>query len=275
MEHPLYEVYLWNDTYVSTEESESLRPIQDEAIYEVLRMEEGIPLFYAPHYARLCRSAERVGRPLPYDDGMVRHQLWALREMNSIKNSNVKMLWARGKDKDHFVVYASPVRELSDTERQGGCKTSLYPLERKNPNVKLQKDAYRETTSRIIQERDVFELLLTDEQDGIREASRANLFIIQNGAIHTAPDASVLMGITRMQVMQSIRERGYKLVEEPVPVQALPQVEAAFLTGTSIDVLPIKSIDGQLLPSAEHPIVQTLQKDYLKRVEEDKKAFRW
>lgn len=275
MEKPLYEIYLWNDTYVSTRESESLRPIQNNAIYEVLRMEEGIPLFFGPHFERLQRSAERVGRPLPYDEKTVLHQLWALKEMNGFTNSNIKMLWAEAAGQNHFVVYASPGREITAEERKKGCTTSLYPLERKNPNVKVQKDAYREKTAAIIKERGVFELLLTDETGCVREASRANLFLIRNGEIYTAPDDSVLMGITRMQVIKAIVQRGYTLREERLQEAELIGIEAAFLTGTSIDVLPIRSIDEIALPSAEHLMVQALQQDYLDRVREDKEAFHW
>ena len=275
MEQPLYEIFLWNDTYVSTRESESLRPIQDNAIYEVLRMEDGVPLFFAPHFHRLLFSAERVGRPLPYGEKTVLHQLWALKEMNGFTDSNIKMLWAESGGQSHFVVYAAPGRELEDEDRQIGCKTSLYALERKNPNVKLQKDAYREKTAAVIREREVFELLLTDDTGCVREGSRANLFLIKEGVLYTAPAASVLMGITRMQVLKAIRERGYELKEELLHTEDLERIEAAFLTGTSIDVLPIRSIDDMPLASAEHPIVQTLKQDYLHLVEKDKKDFHW
>lgn len=275
MEQPLYEIFLWNDTYVSTRESESLRPIQDNAIYEVLRMEDGVPLFFAPHFHRLQFSAERVGRPLPYGEKTVLHQLWALKEMNGFTESNVKMLWAEAAGQNHFVVYASPARAVTERERTVGCKTSLYPLERKNPTVKVQKDAYREKTAAIIRERGVFELLLTDETGCLREASRANLFLIKNGTIYTAPAEAVLMGITRMQVLKAVRERGYSLKQELLPESDLAHIEAAFLTGTSIDVLPIRSIDDLTLSSAEHPMVQAMKEDYLALVQQDKQTFHW
>lgn len=275
MEKPLMDIYLWNNTVVSTKEEESLRPIQDNAVYEVLRLEDGIPLFYEEHYERLVASAELVGRPLPYSEEAVKKQLYQLKVQNRLENGNVKFLWAETPTGTHFVLYVSPHRVVSPKEREQGCKTSLFQLERDNPNVKVQKDAYREKTERLLKERDVFELLLYDDTGAIREGNRSNLFWVEDGKVTTAPNPTVLMGITRAQVLRAIEARGYELVEAIRHLDDLREVDAVFLTSTSIDVLPIRAIDDLAYDSAKHPMVQALAHDYLELKDRYKEEFHW
>ncbi len=275
MEKPLCDVYLWNNTLVSTKEEESLRPIQDHAVYEVLRFDEDIPLFYEEHYERLVASAISVDRPLPYSLSDVKRQLWQLKLQNGLSNGNVKFLWAETAAGSHFVLYVSPHRVVTPEDRAHGCKTSLYQLERETPNVKLQRDAYREKTTAALEERDVFELLLYDDTGDIREGNRSNFFWIKGDTIYTAPSQAVLMGITRAQVLRAIAARGYRLEETLLSRNELPTIDAAFLTSTSIDVLPIRCVDDICFDSAHHPMVQALGDDYLALMEDYKAKFKW
>lgn len=275
MEKPLLDFYLWNHSFVSTQEDESLRSIQDHAVYEVLRLEDGIPLFFEEHYARLISSADLVGHPLPYSEEAVKEQLRQLQLHNGLENGNVKFLWSETATGSHFVLYVSPYRKVSPEDKVKGCKTSLFQLERENPNVKLQQDAYREKTGAALEERGVFELLLYDETGAIREGNRSNFFWIQGDTIFTAPSRSVLMGITRAQVFRAIAKRGFGITEGFLKTDELEAIDAAFLTGTSINVLPIRSIDERTYPSADHPIIHSLAADYLQLIEDDKRKFSW
>ena len=275
MEKPLKDMYLWNSTFVSTKEEESLRPIQNNAVYEVLRIEDGIPLFFEEHYERLVASAAHVGRPLPFDRADVKRQLWQLKTQNGMTFDNVKFLWSQTPTGSHFVLYVSPHRVVTDEERKDGCLTSLYQHERDNPNIKLQQNDYRLRTEAVTKERGVFELLLYDETGAIREGMRSNFFWIQDGKICTAPNAHVLMGITRAQVLRCILARGYELEETLLDRADLDTIEACFLTSTSIDVLPIRAIDEKTYPSADHPMIRALAEDYLKTIEDYKNDFRW
>lgn len=276
METPLFTSYLWNDTFVSTEEVESLRPLRDEAVYEVIRLQQGKPLFFEAHYVRFCHSAQAMGTPLPFSAQDVLHKMRLLMRRNQMEEGNIKLLWTTDSlAKRHFILYASPARNVTEEERNTGVSTATVQFEREKPGVKVQRDAYRTKTDALIQEKQVFEILLYDEEGCIREGSRSNVFFVKDDRVYTAPTYAVLDGITRIQVTKAMQERGIQCIEEAVSVNDIEAMDACFLTGTSIDVLPIKSIDGHYFESASNPIVETLQKAYQEKIKEDQQQFRW
>ncbi len=276
MEQPLSEYYLWNDTFVPTDEVESLRPLFDNAIYEVIRVEDGVPLFFDAHFVRFQESSTRMDKPLPYEAKAIAHRIRMLLQRNGIEEGNVKILWTEDFLGDpQLVIYMSERRAVSQSEKEDGVKTATYQFERKQPGVKVQRNDYREETAKIIKEKGVFELLLYDENCLLREGSRSNVFFVQEEKIYTAPLGEVLEGITRIQVMKSLKKNNVQVEEEAYPLHALESVDACFLTGTSIGILPIRQIDACPFDSAHHPAVKALQKAYEECVQQEKDHFAW
>lgn len=71
------------------------------------------------------------------------------------------------------------------------------------------------------------------------------------------PNADVLPGVT-MRLITQVHER---TVTKPVNLRDVPNMQAAFATNTTVGVRPITAIDNIQLP-AEHPIFETLRKEY-------------
>ena len=63
----------------------------------------------------------------------------------------------------------------------------------------------------------------------------------KDGIFHTAPTRYVLPGTARKRVLDICKEQTFPLREERVAYQNLPSFDAAFITGTSPLVLPIKT----------------------------------
>jgi D-alanine transaminase len=84
-------------------------------------------------------------------------------------------------------------------------------------------------------------------RDGIvTEGAATNVFGVVNGVLRTHPlNAHILPGITRQVVVELIREHGFTLVETPMTEAELRGAEELFLCGTSTDVTPIVTLDGQ------------------------------
>ena len=111
------------------------------------------------------------------------------------------------------------------------------------------------------------EIVLLDEHGHLTETPTANFFLVDAaGTLRTAPDAAVLLGITRHSILELARAEGLKTSDEPIPVEALATAREAFLTGTGAGVWPIESIDdnpiGRERPG---PITRTLR-DRFQRV---------
>ena len=84
--------------------------------------------------------------------------------------------------------------------------------------------------------------LMFDWRGRVAEATGANSFFVQDGALITPTPDCFLDGITRRTVMDLARRRGVEVVERPIWPEELEGFEQAFLTGTAAEVTPIGSI---------------------------------
>jgi len=237
-------------------------------VYEVLRIVRGVPLFYMDHFARLKQSVNAVGKELSLTQGELKDDIKKLLSANNADYCNIKVLMTwRDVGAEQRLVYISKSYYPSQAEVEAGVKTGLFQIERKNPNVKILDKSYKEAVEKRIQEGSFFEVLLTDNRGRITEGSKSNAFFVKEGRILTAPGEYVLKGITRQYVMQACRNAGVEVVEEFVEAGSLDKVDAAFLSGTSIKVLPVKSIDDIVLESSKNRIVDAVRREYDKILE--------
>lgn len=79
----------------------------------------------------------------------------------------------------------------------------------------------------------------------ITEASHCNVFFVREGVVYTHPaDEFILDGITRQVVLELCKRLGIEVRLEGVPASEIHTMDEAFLTGTSTQVTPIRTIDG-------------------------------
>jgi para-aminobenzoate synthetase/4-amino-4-deoxychorismate lyase len=82
--------------------------------------------------------------------------------------------------------------------------------------------------------------LILDEHETVLEASRANVFIVEEGSIVTPPaDGRLLPGVTRRRVIELVPVR-----EEAVSLVRLLAADEVFLTGSVRGVEPVRDYDG-------------------------------
>jgi para-aminobenzoate synthetase / 4-amino-4-deoxychorismate lyase len=78
--------------------------------------------------------------------------------------------------------------------------------------------------------------LLVDADGAVLEASRANMFIVEDGGLVTPPaDGRILPGVTRARVIELLGAR-----EEPVSKDRLAAAEEVFLSGSVRGIEPVK-----------------------------------
>jgi branched-chain amino acid aminotransferase len=127
-----------------------------------------------------------------------------------------------------------------------GVPLILFHAERLNPGVKMLNNRLRLSVNEELSRRGAYEALLVNSEGFITEGSRSNIFFVtEEGVVQTAPDSMVLSGITRRYVTGIIREEGIPIVFQAVRDDSLSGFTAAFITGTSPMVLPVRSIDGR------------------------------
>ncbi|HST34585.1 MAG TPA: aminotransferase class IV [Solirubrobacteraceae bacterium] len=87
----------------------------------------------------------------------------------------------------------------------------------------------------------------------VLEASRANVFAIEDGALVTpAADGRILPGIARARAIETAGALGFEVREERLDVQRLLAAGEAFLTGSVRGIEPVRSLDeAELAPPGE------------------------
>ena len=102
--------------------------------------------------------------------------------------------------------------------------------------------------------------LMMDYRGYIAEATGANIFLVIDGKIHTPKPDCFLDGITRRTVIQLARMRGMKVIERHIMPEELGDASEVFLTGTAVEVTPVREIGDYTFKPGE--LTRTLLEDY-------------
>lgn len=245
---------------VSSEYHESSFNIES-SVYEVVRVIDGVALFLEDHYQRLLNSIEiqRIDFRISLPD--FKRLISVLIEANRQMEGNIKFVCFASDDKCKWALSFIPHSYPTSNDYINGVNTELLAGERNNPNAKVIQSELRLLANKTISDKQLYEVLLVNQEGKITEGSRSNIFFCKSGVFYTAPAAMVLEGITRQKVIRCIEKLKLHLVEEAVSVRELNNFDAAFITGTSPKVLPIKSI-GKLTFNVQNEAVSELMAEY-------------
>jgi len=154
-----------------------------------------------------------------------------------------------------------------------GVATGLLNMERSNPNAKVWQGDLKEAVARQCTMRNLYEMILVDANDVISEGSRSNLFFTQGNTLITAPDEAVLEGITRLKLLELAEQMKIPLIKREIHVSELESFDGAFITGTSIHLLPVSKIDLWERQSSEQSLIKHLMDQFEKAVKEYENTY--
>lgn len=101
------------------------------------------------------------------------------------------------------------------------------------------------------------------------EGSHTSIFFVKNNEIFTHPEGPhILSGITRKVILEMCREMDLEFSEKALHIDELKEVDEVFLTGTTTQILAVKSMllnENEIFNKPESgEITQQLQKAFLK-----------
>jgi len=229
-----------------------------DAVYEVMHITQGKPRFITDHMTRLERSltAVRIG---PIDLVRLRARILETIKTGSFNEALVYIQITRGAaaSRSHaFPPANTPATEFFFVEefkdpygplRETGVAVVTQPDVRwhrcdiKSVNLLGNILAYQ-----AAKEAGGYEAILVRPDGTITEGARTSLFAVVQGKIRTGPlSPEILPGVTRGIVLKLIRHLDLPCEEKHLHREDLPFLEELFLTGTTAEILPVSSIDGQ------------------------------
>lgn len=261
-------VYIQNGSLEAAESMEEVDAQKFKVVYEVVRIMDRTALYLEEHYARLERSLAMLGLASALDYEQLKEQIRRLVDANHLQNCNVKLAMYQQEEQQNYMLYISKSYYPSAEEIRTGVPTGLFQWVRHDPNAKVVNQKYKEEVSRRMKETGAFELLLVNEEGKITEGSKSNVFFIKSSKAYTSPGHLVLKGITRQYIMEACKRLGVEVVEELTSVEELESLDGLFISGTSIKVLPVSSVDDRKFSSSTNPTLVAIRDEFDRMIEE-------
>ena len=240
-------------------------------LYEIFRVEEGIPLFLEDHLNRLFAGAQKSGIQLNVSRKSIKEYIYNNLSIENASEGNVRLSFYFNPENGNVRNFEGrfvPHNYPSKDQYRIGIRCSLLHSERIHPETKIANTELRKHADEIIQKQKVFEVLLVNHNGLIIEGSRSNVFFIQNNTLITASDNLVLPGIIRQKTIELCEE-----LKIPLNIRCLhyadelKQAEGAFITGTSPRILPINTINDLTL-NPNHKLIQLLIEKLKEKISE-------
>jgi branched-chain amino acid aminotransferase len=229
-------------------------------VFEGERVYDGRIFKLREHTLRLADSASRLGFDLPHDiatleqacrqvvaangiaDGYVRPLAWRGPEMMGVSAQHCRInvaiaawTWpayftpeARLKGiRMTRAIYDRPAPNTAPTQSKAAGLYMICTLSKHEAEAKGYDDA-----------------LMLDYRGYLAEGTGANLFLVIDGRLHTPLPDCFLDGITRQTVIALARGRGIEVIERHIKPEELSDAGEVFLTGTAVEVTPVREIDA-------------------------------
>lgn len=264
--------------------SEAKVPVQDRAflfgdgIYEVLRLYGGRPWLEEEHFARLERSLREV-RIHGADVGRLRRQMNELIAAGPYRDGIIYIQVTRGvAPRSHpFPATAQPTeliwaQETGDPyapKREAGIAVITQPdLRWKRCDVKSVNLLANVLANQASKEAGAGEAILYTPDGTLTEATHSSLFGVKGGVVRTtALGPDILPGVTRQHTLRLCERLKVPVEQRSLHRDELAEVDELFLSGTSMEVCPVVSVDGKPVGGGKPgPVTRRLQEAFQEEV---------
>jgi D-alanine transaminase len=223
-----------------------------DALYEAIKILDGVILHLGPHLKRLARGLRRVEIPLPDSlpeicDGLARH--------SELSTGYLYIQVSRGVRSRILI----PPRDLEPT-------LLVVPFEHRfDPPAASPKRAVTvpdwrwefcdvKTTSLMATvlgklragAQQANEVLFVGPGQSLREGGTTNVFVRRRDEWETHPtDGSILEGVTRRSLLDLLPAENMPVAERAPSLSAMETWQEAFICGTTTGVQPLVEVDGR------------------------------
>lgn len=245
-------------------------------VFEGERVYDGRIFKLTEHSRRLFDSAEVMGFEIPYDltaineackqvvaangigDGYVRPVAWRGAEMMGVSAQHCRIHVA-------IAAWTWPAYFTPEARLQG-IRMTRARYQRPSPQTAPAKSKAAGlymicTLSKHEAEAKGYDdALMLDYRGYLAEGTGANLFLVIDDRLHTPTPDCFLDGITRQTVIGLAEARGIEVVERHIHPDELARAREVFLTGTAVEVTPVREIDEHRFEVG--PITRQLVADF-------------
>lgn len=227
------------------------------SVFEGQRAYNGEIFKLREHSEWLRKSASLLGFELPWTVDEINAACIEVLNVNGFTDAYMRpVAWrgsesmgvAPGKTKPHLAIAAWEWGKYYDQRKsEHGIRLDIAPWRRPAPYTAPTESKasglYMICTlsKQKAEERGFDDALMFDWRGRVAEATGANVFFVRDSKLHTPTPDCFLDGITRRTIKDLAQKRGIEVSERPIWPEELESFEQMFLTGTAVEVTPVKS----------------------------------
>jgi D-alanine transaminase len=243
-----------------------------DAVYEVFKFLGRRPIFLPEHYRRMERGLREIEIPSPWSEAELAAVTRELLDRSAFADGIVYVQVSRGEaQRAHFypegmmptVVAYSRRFNFPDAaaKERGIAVITTQDLRWKQCHVKSTNLLANALAKKKAQRAGAVEAIFIG--DGIvREGGSSNFFAVGDGRVITHPlDEHILPGVVRDQVIGLALAAKVRVDERPLREDELFDLDEAFITSTTMGVMPVAEIDGRIIANSRRgEVTTTLQR---------------
>lgn len=247
-----------------------------DGVYEVVAVRGGKLLDEALHLKRLRRSLAELRIEGALGDGPLGVVLREVVRRNGVVNGIAYLQITRGiSPRDHAFPKAVRPIVVATSRRSRPPNPKLYEDGVgviTIPDIRWQRCDIKSVSllpnvlgKQQAREAGAYEAWQVDSLGRVTEGTSTNAWIVtgDNQVVTRFLDNAILSGVTRLALIEIIRREGYQFVERAFSVAEAKFAREAFLTSTTSDVLPVVSIDGDMVADGKPgPLTRKLRAAY-------------
>ena len=272
------DVLYFNGRFTTTEER--VLGVEDrgfqfgDAVYEVFKFLSRRPVFIGDHFRRLQRGLQAIEISEPWTEESFGAMARELLARTAFDDGIVYVQVTRGEgERSHFysdhmqptaLAYSRKFRFPDETKKEHGIRVITTPdLRWRHCDVKSVNLLANALAKKKAQRAGVDEAILIAD-GSVREGASSNFFAVRDGRIITHQlDEHILPGVVRDHAIGLALDAKIRVDERPLRDTELFDMQEAFITSTSMGVMPVTEIDGRRVGNGRRgPITTLLQRQF-------------
>ena len=255
-----------------------------DGVYEVLPVAAGILVDEEPHLDRLERSLRELRMAMPMSRAAIKLVSRELMRRNGLSDGIVYMQVTRGvAPRDHkfpeaarpaLVMITKQMRRPSAEALNDGVAIKTVPdIRWKRPDIKSLSLLPNVLAKQEAADAGCAEAWLVDAEGMVTEGSSTNAWIVTEDGKLVTRDANgaILNGVTRQALLKLAEADGVAFEERSFSVDEALAAREAFITSSSIFVMPVTRIDGKPIGNGHAGIltmkIRDSYMDYIRSLE--------
>jgi branched-subunit amino acid aminotransferase/4-amino-4-deoxychorismate lyase len=244
--------------------------LEGKGVFETMRLYGGVTFAFGEHINRLKRGLKHFHMSCPLSEEKILQVVRRLIKKTKLDNARVRVIvWKESKK--NISISLQPLKLSSSKKYNEGFNvvTAAFVRNRsdhshiKTIDYKMMRAAFFDALKNGFDE-----AIVLNSKGDVVETTRANIFFIKNKILYTpAIECGCLNGITRQRVIACAHRQGIQVQAVHAKLSRLLKADEAFLTGSTLELMPVRSINKKMIGKKRPgPVTTTISKTYKEMV---------